>query len=69
MKFLFFVKKLIQVKCGGGDGNPLICPNNNGAKLAGIASCSTGTKPDFYTNLARLNLNEWINWSIGNYIE
>ena len=58
-----------SVSCDGGDGNPLICPTENGAILAGMASCSTAMIPDFYTNIAKLNLREWIDWSIKYYIK
>ena len=59
-----------SVKCDGGDGNPLVCPRpESGGILVGIASCSNDETPDFYTNIAKLNLKEWIEWSVRNYIK
>ena len=59
-----------SVKCNGGDGNPLVCPNfETGWTLVGMASCSNNVFPDFYTNIAKLNLKEWIDWSVRNYVK
>ena len=63
----FEIERDPSVKCDGADGNPLVCPNaETGWTLVGMTSCSNDETPDFYTNIPKLNLKEWIDWSVRN---